>query len=54
MTIPVLAMLIGLVLWLVFTKINKMSDGWVAELGRLMFFGAYLVVMYIMANKVAF
>lgn len=36
-TIALLISLIGLLVWLIFTKWQKVADGWVAELGRISF-----------------
>lgn len=41
-SIPFLVCVIGLILWLIFAK-TKLSDPWVAEVGRISFFAGLLV-----------
>lgn len=54
MTIPVLVMLIAFLGWLVFAKVQKVSDPWAADVCRLVFFAAALVTLWSTMNKVAF
>ncbi len=54
MTISALIMLIGLVLWLVFTKFKRISDAWLAEAGKLMFFAGLLAWLLANGNKPGF
>ena len=54
MTIPFLVALIAFVGWLVFAKVQKLSDPWAAEVCRVVFFAATLVTLWGMMNKVAF
>ena len=54
MTIPVLTALIAFIGWLLFVKVPKLSDGWAADVCRGVFFICVLVIMWGLANKVAF
>jgi hypothetical protein len=54
MTIPFLVALIAFVGWLIFAKVQKLSDPWAAEVCRVVFFAATLVTLWGMMNKVAF
>ena len=54
MTIPILVMVIGFALWLVFTKWTKIADGWVAELGKVMFWSGLIVWLFSVSGKTAF
>jgi hypothetical protein len=46
-----LVCLIGLLLWLIFTKWSKVADAWVAELGRLSFFAGLLAYLIALGAK---
>lgn len=43
--------LIGLILWAIFAK-TKLSDAWVAEVGRLCFFAGLLAWLFANQSKV--
>lgn len=47
-----LVCLIGLLLWLIFTKWSKVADAWVAELGRIMFACGLLAYLLTLGAKV--
>lgn len=36
-SIPLLVCLVGLIVWLIFTKWSKVADAWVADVGRICF-----------------
>lgn len=52
-SIPLLICILGLTLWLIFAK-TKLSDPWVAEVGRIMFACGLLVTLFAMSGKVVF
>ena len=54
MTYSFVGMLIGLVVWLVFTKWQKVADGWVAELGKIVFAFSFLAWIWVVGVKVVF
>lgn len=54
MTLSFLITIIGLVLWLLFTKWNKLADGWIAEFGKLCFFCGLLSYLLAVGSKVLF
>ena len=54
MTIPALVMIASLIGWTLFAKVPKLADPWAADVCKVIFFAAILVVMYVSANKVAF
>ena len=54
MTIPVLTMIISLIIWFVFSKVQKISDPWAADFGKVVFAASVLVVLYGALNKLAF
>lgn len=51
---PFLICLIGLVLWLIFTKFPKIADAWAAEVGRLLFFAGLLAWLFSVQGKSLF
>lgn len=44
-TLSLLICLIGLIVWLVFSKVKTVSDPWVARLGELSFFAGMLAYL---------
>lgn len=52
MTLSMVITLAGLIIWLIFVKVQRMSDGWLAELGKLMFFAGLLAYLIAAGNKV--
>lgn len=44
-TLSLLICLIGLVIWLVFTKLQSIADSWVARVGELCFFAGLLAYL---------
>ena len=47
-----LTCLIGLMLWLLFTKWKKIADAWVARFGELCFFAGLLAWLFANQSKV--
>jgi hypothetical protein len=39
-------MIISLVIWFVFSKVQKISDPWAADFSKVVFFASVLVVLY--------
>jgi hypothetical protein len=54
MTIPFLVALVAFIGWLVFAKVQKLSDPWAADVCRVVFAAAALVTLWSVMNKVAF
>lgn len=52
-SINAIVCLAGLVLWAIFTKWNKIADGWAAEVGRIMFWVGLLAWLLTIGPKVA-
>jgi 1,4-dihydroxy-2-naphthoate octaprenyltransferase len=52
-SIPFIICVIGLILWLIFSK-TKLADPWVAEIGRLCFIIGLFWTVAPYAGKVAF
>ena len=52
-SIALLLALIGLILWLIFSK-TKLSDPWLSRVGEFMFFCGLLGWVLSLAGKVAF
>lgn len=44
-TLSLLVCLIGLVVWLAFTKLQSIADSWVSEVGKLCFFAGLLAYL---------
>ena len=53
-TTPFIVCVIGALVWLIFTKWQKVADGWVAEAGKLTFFVGLFWTVAPYAGKVAF
>ena len=53
-TTPFLICIIGALVWLIFTKWQKVADGWVARFGELLFFVGLFWTVAPYAGKVAF
>ena len=47
-------MIVGLLVWFLFTKWKKVNDLQIAELGKIVFAFSFLVVIYSMLNKMLF
>jgi hypothetical protein len=50
-SVPFLVCVIGALVWLVFSKWQKIADPWMAELGRLTFFAGLLVTLFSVQGK---
>lgn len=48
---PLLTCLIGLAIWLIFTKWQKIADAWAARLGELCFFAGLLAWLFSVQGK---
>lgn len=44
-TLSLLICIVGLLLWLVFTKVKAVADSWVSEVGKLSFFAGLLAYL---------
>lgn len=51
MTYSLLICLIGLLVWLIFTKWQKVSDPWIAEVAKLAYFAGLLAWLFVVAGK---
>jgi hypothetical protein len=52
-TIPFIICLLGLLIWLIFTKWQKVADGWVARVGEILFVVGLFWTVASHAGKVA-
>lgn len=52
-SIPFLVLVLGLILWAIFTK-TKLADVWVAEVGRICFAIGLFWTLYTYVGKAAF
>lgn len=48
---PLLVCLMGLIVWLLFTRWQKIADGWAAEFGRICFFAGLLAWLFSVQGK---
>jgi hypothetical protein len=51
---PFIVAVIGALVWLIFTKWQKVADAWVAEFGRLCFFAGLLAWLLSVQAKTLF
>lgn len=52
-TINSLICILGLILWAIFSKWPKVADGFLAEVGRIMFFAGLLAWLFAVGAKTA-